>query len=264
MVITLKVDGLGFYYHRDKEILKDISFQLKEHEVLCLLGPNGTGKTTMLRCILSLNKIKKGTIEIDGVDFTKASAKKRAEIMSYVPQATTMTFPYKSFEIVLMGRVAHLAAGCSPTDKDKAIVRETMEKLGVAYLIHKDFNQMSGGEKQMILVARALAQQSKILIMDEPTANLDYSNQVRMLQLIKNLAEEGYSILMASHFPDHAFLACNKVALMRDGVIMTQGYPDNIVTTENLTELYQTPVCVIEAELSLKSSTVKVCVPVMQ
>lgn len=260
----LKVDGLGFYYHQDKDILKNISFQLNEHDILCLLGPNGTGKTTMLRCVLSLNKIKKGTIEVDGVDFTKASAKKRAEIMAYIPQATTMTFPYESFEIVLMGRVAHLATGCSPTNKDKAIAKEAMERLGVTHLIHKDFNQMSGGEKQMILVARALAQQSSILVMDEPTANLDYSNQVRMLQVIKDLAEEGYSILMASHFPDHAFLACNKVALMKDGVIMTQGYPDDIVTTKNLTELYQTSVCVVEVELGLKSSTIKVCVPVME
>lgn len=259
----LKVEGLSFYYHRDKEILKDVSFHLNEHDILCLLGPNGTGKTTMLRCILSLNKIKKGTIELDGVDFTKISVRERAEMIAYVPQATTMAFSYNSFEIVLMGRVAHLATGSRPTAKDKAIAYEVIERLGITYLIHKDFNQMSGGEKQMVLVARALAQQSKILVMDEPTANLDYSNQVKMLQVIKNLAEEGYSIIMASHFPNHAFLACNKVALMRDGVIMAQGYPEDIVTSENLTELYQTPVYVTETKLNSKRLITKVCVPVM-
>ena len=260
----LKVESLNFYYYRDKEILKDISFQLNKHDILCLLGPNGTGKTTLLRCILSLNKLKKGTIEIDGVDFTKANVKERAKIMAYVPQATTMAFPYQSFEIVLMGRIAHLATGRRPTAKDRVIANEAIERLGVTHLSHKSFNQMSGGEKQMILVARALAQQSKILVMDEPTANLDFSNQIRILQVIRDLAEEGYSILMTSHFPDHAFLACNKVALMRDGVIMDQGYPEDIVTTENLTKLYQTPVCVTEVELNLKRSMTKVCVPVME
>ncbi|NLL20813.1 MAG: ABC transporter ATP-binding protein [Firmicutes bacterium] len=259
----LKVQGLSFYYHRDKEVLKDISFQLDRHDILCLLGPNGTGKTTMLRCLLSLNKIKNGTIEIDGVDFTKATVRERAEMVAYVPQATAMAFSYESFEVVLMGRIAHLPTGGKPTAKDKAIAYEVMEKLGITHLIHKDFNQMSGGEKQMILVARALVQQSRILVMDEPTANLDYSNQVKILQVIKDLAEEGYAILMASHFPNHAFLACNKVALMRDGVIMAQGNPEDIVTTENLTRLYQTPVCVTEAELNFKRSVTKVCVPVM-
>ena len=259
----LKVQGLSFYYHRDKEVLKDISFQLDRHDILCLLGPNGTGKTTMLRCLLSLNKIKNGTIEIDGVDFTKASVRERAEMVAYVPQATAMAFSYESFEVVLMGRIAHLPTGGKPTAKDKAIAYEVMEKLGITHLIHKDFNRMSGGEKQMILVTRALVQQSRILVMDEPTANLDYSNQVKILQVIKDLAEEGYAILMASHFPNHAFLACNKVALMRDGVIMAQGNPEDIVTTENLTRLYQTPVCVTEAELNFKRSVTKVCVPVM-
>lgn len=259
----LKVQGLSFYYHRGKEVLKDISFQLERHDILCLLGPNGTGKTTMLRCLLSLNKIKNGTIEIDGIDFTKASVRERAEMVAYVPQATAMAFSYESFEVVLMGRIAHLPTGGKPTAKDKAIADDVMERLGITHLIYKDFNRMSGGEKQMILVARALVQQSRILVMDEPTANLDYSNQVKILQVIKDLAEEGYAILMASHFPNHAFLACNKVALMRDGVIMAQGNPEDIVTTENLTRLYQTPVCVTEAELNFTRSVTKVCVPVM-
>ena len=110
----LKVQGLSFLI-MGQEVLKDISFQLDRHDILCLLGPNGTGKTTMLRCLLSLNKIKNGTIEIDGVDFTKATVRERAEMVAYVPQATAMAFSYESFEVVLMGRIAHLPTGGKPT-----------------------------------------------------------------------------------------------------------------------------------------------------
>jgi len=260
---VLSVKGLSYYYIPDRIILKDISFELASHDILCLLGPNGTGKTTLLRCLLSLNKMKSGSIEIDGYDYTRAPPKKRAQMMAYVPQATTMAFPYEAREIVLMGRVAHLATGSRPTCKDRKFADGAMEQLGILHLSRYLFNEMSGGEKQMVLVARALAQQSKILIMDEPTANLDYSNQIKMLQVIKSLAEKGYSILMTSHFPDHAFLACNKTALMRDGVIMAQGMPDKVVTTENLSKLYATPVCVTKAKLDSRDTETKVCIPLM-
>lgn len=259
----LAVNGLNFYYNPDRIILKDISFKLASHEILCLLGPNGTGKTTLLRCLLSLNKMKSGNISIDGCDLTRIPPKKRARMMAYVPQATTMAFPYEAKEIVLMGRVSHLATGGRPTCKDRQIAVEAMERLGILHMSRYLFNEMSGGEKQMVLVARALAQQSKIIIMDEPTANLDYSNQIKMLQVIKALSEEDYSILMTSHFPDHAFLACNKALLMRDGVIMAQGIPDKVVTTDNLSKLYDTPVCVTKAKLARQDEETKVCIPLM-
>lgn len=259
----LTVEELSFYYDPDRMILKDISFSLETQDILCLLGPNGTGKTTLLRCLLALNKMKSGRIEIDGYDLTKANTKKRAEMMAYVPQATVMAFPYEAREIVLMGRVTHLASGGRAAKEDRKQVDEAMEKLGIRHMSRALFNEMSGGERQMILIARALVQQAKILVMDEPTANLDYSNQVKMLQVIKDLAEQGYSILMTSHFPDHAFLACNRAVLMRDGYIMSQGLPEDIVNTENLTKLYGTPVCVTEAKLDYQDRTIKVCVPVM-
>ena len=123
-----------------------------------------------------------------------------------------MAFPYDVEEIVLMGRIAHLSLGASPTKKDREICYEAMDNLGISHLRSKSFNKISGGERQMVLVARAMAQQARIMIMDEPTANLDYSNQVKILQIISQLAEHGYSILMTSHFPDHAFLVCNRDA----------------------------------------------------
>lgn len=260
----LTVSELSFFYRPDRMILKNISFNLANHDILCLLGPNGTGKTTLLRCILSLNRMKSGRIEIDQIDIKKIPVNQRAKMMAYVPQATSMAFPYEAREIVLMGRVSHLATGGRPTTKDKKLADQAMEQLGILHMSKCQFNEMSGGEKQLILVARALAQQARILVMDEPTANLDYSNQVKILNVIKLLAAQDYSILMSSHFPDHAFLASNKVILMRDGLIMAQGLPDFIITTENLSRLYSTPVCVTTAQLDTQGMVTKVCIPIMK
>jgi iron complex transport system ATP-binding protein len=259
----LIIQGLRYYYNPGRIILEDITFELNNHDILCLLGPNGTGKTTLLRCILSLHKPKGGVIQLDGCDVSRIHSKRRSALMAYVPQATTVAFPYKAKDIVLMGRVSHLALGSRPGKKDRMLAEEAMERLAILHLRGYQFNEMSGGEKQMTLVARAMAQQARILVMDEPTANLDYCNQVKMLQVIKTLAAQDYAILMSSHYPDHAFLACTKTILMRDGLIMAQGAPNDVVTTENLTRLYATPVCVTEARLDSKDTPTKVCIPVM-
>ena len=260
----LKVKNLSFHYNKGKEILSNISFELNKNDVLCLLGSNGTGKTTLLRCLLALNKSYKGNIEINGKDITNESPKKRAKYMAYVPQASTMAFPYLAKEVVLMGRIAHLGSGASPSSGDRKICQNVLEELGIDHLSGKVFNQMSGGERQMFLVARAMVQQAQILVMDEPTANLDYSNQVRILQVIKQLSEEGYSILMTSHFPDHAFLSCNKVMLMKQGKIIKMGKPEEVVTSQNLTRLYETSIYVTDVELCQEDITTKVCVPIMK
>lgn len=259
----LTVQGLSFCYTPGKMVLQDISLDLDSHDILCLLGPNGTGKTTLLRCLLLLNKVNRNIIRIDGFDLTKMPAINRAKLMAYVPQATSMAFPYDAREVILMGRIAHLAIGGRPTRKDREIADQAMDQLGILHLSGSMFNQLSGGEKQMVLVARALAQQARIMIMDEPTANLDYSNQVRMLQVIKSLAEQGYSILMTTHLPDHAFLAGNKVALMRDGLVMAQGLPEEVLTTDNLSRLYAASVCVTTADLHPWEGETKVSVPIM-
>lgn len=182
--------------------------------------------------------------------------------MAYVPQAISMAFPYKGREVVMMGRTAHFGLGAGPGKKDRLICDQALEQLGITDLADRQFNQMSGGERQMILVARAIAQQAKILVMDEPTANLDYSNQVRILQIINKLAAQDYSIIMTTHYPDHAFLACNHVALMRNGRIVEQGAPYDVVITNNLTKLYQTPVYVTDVALP-GANTTKVCVPII-
>ena len=255
------VDNVGFSYDGKRNVLEDVSFQLDAGDILCLLGSNGTGKTTLLRCILGFHRPQRGSIRIDGIELTRVHKAQRARHMAYVPQSSSLAFPYPVKEVVLMGRVSHLRLGGRPRAADHRIADEALERLQIQNLANRRFPELSGGERQMVLVARALAQQAEVLIMDEPTSNLDYHNQVRILAAIKHLATQGIGILMTSHYPDHAFLACSKVALMGHGRILAVGDPDTVVTSESLTDLYDTPVVVARAE----SGALKImsCIPLL-
>lgn len=243
------------------EILKGVTLTVDDGEILCLLGSNGVGKTTLLRCLLGFAKPTAGHILVDGQDAARLSTRQRARHMAYVPQYSSLAFPYTAREVVLMGRVSHLSGGAGHTKADQAAVDEALERLQVTHLAQRRYQEMSGGEKQMVLVARALAQQARLLVVDEPTANLDYHNQVKILAAIRQLAGEGLRILMTSHYPDHAFLACSKVALMSGGRIVGQGSPDEAVTSESLSALYDTPVRVVTAEVD--GVPVKTCIPLL-
>ena len=264
MDVMLEVRNLSFSYKHSRQILKDVSFHLNDGEVLCLLGSNGTGKTTLLRCILSLQKPKGGEILLKGNHLDSYSSVERARIMAYVPQAAEMAFPFTAMEVTLMGRTSYASLGRKLKQKDIDVATASMERLGILHMEKMVFNEMSGGERQMVLLARALAQQASLLIMDEPTANLDYANQIRMLKMTKELSNEGYSIIMTTHDPDHAFLVCDRALMLKGGRIVSAGVPDEVVTTENLTNLYNTLVCVTTARTELTSEkTTKVCIPSM-
>lgn len=255
------VENVGFSYDGKRNVLEDVSFQLDAGDILCLLGSNGTGKTTLLRCILGFHRPQRGSIRIDGIELTRVHKAQRARHMAYVPQSSSLAFPYTVKEVVLMGRVSHLRLGGRPRAADHRIADEALERLQIQNLANRRFPELSGGERQMVLVARALAQQAEVLIMDEPTSNLDYHNQVRILAAIKHLATQGIGILMTSHYPDHAFLACSKVALMGHGRILAVGDPDTVVTSESLTDLYDTPVVVARAESG--ALKIKTCIPLL-
>ncbi|MDR3160957.1 MAG: ABC transporter ATP-binding protein [Spirochaetaceae bacterium] len=255
----LEVRDVCFHYRSGSSILKNISFQVRQGDILCILGPNGTGKTTLLRCLLGLLPPKSGSVLVEGRDCSKLSARERARRLAYVPQSSGLTFPYEAGEVVLMGRIAHLKGGTAPGRKDRETAREAMGMLGILSLERRLFQELSGGERQLVLIARALAQQAKVLVMDEPTANLDYGNQVKTLRVAKNLAGRGYGICMTSHFPDHAFWVCNTTALMRDGFLFARGPPEQTITSENLSELYRTPV-----RVSTVDTGQKVCIPRME
>lgn len=259
----LSVEHLRFWYRPGRDILRDISFFVKQGDILCLLGPNGTGKTTLLRCLLGLSPARGGSVTLDGQPLDCLSHQARAKQLAYVPQSTTLAFPYEAREVVLMGRVPHLPPGASYRKEDRQAVTEAMEQLQISHLARRQFQELSGGERQMVLVARALAQKARYLVMDEPTANLDYSNQVKILGVVDRLSRAGYGILMTSHYPDHAFLVCTKAVLMRDGRVMAWGDPKDVVTTQSLTELYQTPVCVSSVPME-GGAPLPVCVPLLR
>ena len=205
--------------YKNKPVLENLSFSVKGGESLCLLGPNGVGKTTLFRSMLGFLKPLAGTIMLDGQDIASWSSRMLAQKIGYVPQNHTPPFAYPVLDVVTIGRLSRISPVASPSAHDVDVAMASLERLGVAHLADKLYTQISGGERQMVLIARALAQEPEMLVMDEPTASLDYGNQVKVLRQISRLAREGMSIIMTTHFPDHAFLCASKVGLItRDWV----------------------------------------------
>jgi len=261
--MSLVVERLSFGYSSKKQ-LEQVTFSMSEGESVCLLGPNGTGKTTLLRCLLGFNKVPRGSVTLFGQDIGEITARERARYIAYVPQATASVFPYKVLDMVLMGRNPHMSMMSSPAAQDRSIAWEALEMLGATRLADKSFVEISGGERQLALIARAVAQQSRILIMDEPTASLDFGNQVRILQIVRRLARAGYAILMTSHIPSHAFV-CSKAALLKGGTIRAFGEPEQVITESAMSELYGVPIKVLNTGLSERSGQpVWACVPLLE
>lgn len=259
----LTVQNLKFSYRKGPEVLKDVSFTVPDGNVVSLLGPNGTGKTTLLRCILGLQKPREGTILFNDIDLCSLSPARRSQIVAYVPQTSRLTFPFSVFEAVMMGRVSQFGFGSSPSRKDKEIVEKALSEMNALKFKDKSFQDLSGGEKQLILIARALAQQARVLILDEPTASLDFSNQARVLRLIRELAKKEYTVLMTTHSPDQAFLVSEKTVLLKDGYVFDEGKSDEVVTSENLSALYNMEIKVEPVNLFVDKKQIKVCIPII-
>ena len=257
---TFSLKGLTVGYG-GVPILKDVSFELGAGEALCLLGPNGVGKTTLFKSMLGFLKPIAGHVEIDGQPIDGWSNRRLAQTVGYVPQSHTPPFAFPVIDVVTMGRMSHISAMGSPSQSDVDLAQSCLEHLGIGYLSEKLYTQVSGGERQMVLIARALAQEPQLLIMDEPTASLDYGNQVKVLKQIFQLTEEGLGVIMTPHFPDHAFLCATSVGLItRDGV--TFGAPDEVVTEESLRRTYGVDVRIIERRVE-DVGLLKSCVPIV-
>jgi iron complex transport system ATP-binding protein len=258
MVLSLEAQGVCFAYPGGPPLLREVGFTLDAGQPLCLLGPNGTGKTTLLRCVLGLERLAAGRIQVHGRDLAALRPAEAARLLAYVPQDTATVFPFPVFDVVLMGRSLHLRFMASPTREDRRIVHDAMARLDIAHLAERRFHELSGGERQLVLVARALAQGAPILVMDEPCAGLDLGNQVRFLRIVRALAREGYGILLTTHLPDHAFAIGGQVALLKDGRLRGPAPADALLNATELAALYGTPIEVVRAP-----SGQLLCVPVM-
>lgn len=245
-----------------KAILSDISMTIKQGEIVCILGPNGIGKTTIFRSVLGFLKLISGEIYLDETPRDALSNKEFAKNVGYVPQSHTPPFPFSVPDVVVMGRTVHLSNFKTPSMRDYMIADRVMDMLGISYLRDKNYTQISGGERQMVLVARALAQNPRIIVMDEPTANLDFGNQINVLKTIKALSSRGLGVLMTTHNPDHAFLCCDRVILLTKNKEVLEGTVNDIVTEENLMRAYGVEVKVTET-IKPDGGVVKSCVPVL-
>lgn len=233
----LAVDGLAFGFP-GRTVGRDVSFSLATGEILCVLGPNGGGKTTLFRTLLGLLDRHAGSVGIAGTPLENLSRSEIARRVAYVPQGHAGYFAFTVRDFVLMGRTAHLGALAAPGRADRAVAERALDTLGIAPLADRPVTQISGGERQLALVARALAQEPRLLVMDEPTASLDFGNQVRVLQAIGRLAASGIAILFATHVPDHAFLVAGRVLLLAEGRALALGTPREVIRADTLRRLY--------------------------
>lgn len=257
--MSITVSNLSFSYGK-REILHDISFEIPDGMLVNVLGPNGVGKSTLFRCILGLNSGYSGTIKINGKDMRTLSVKRRAREVSYIPQTHTPAYDFEVIDMVLMSTGKDLGMLQMPGAAHERAAHEALERVGVQHLEHRTFSQISGGEQQLVLVARALAQNARTIVMDEPTSALDYGNTIRVLSCIRQLTREGFSIIQSTHQPDQAFLCSDKTLVMNRGAVVSYGDPKSVITKELISEIYD-----IDVEVnSLYDDRVRVCVPLQE
>ena len=242
--------------YTDKPVLTDISMEVREGEVVTLLGPNGSGKSTLLKSLLGLIRPKNGTILLCGRDIASIPQKELARQVAYVPQTHKSAFPFNVFDVILMGRMPHKTFFFRYSREDTDIAQDVMERLSITHLSARPYTEISGGGRQLTLIARALAQEARIFIMDEPASGLDYGNQLRLLEHITTLSHEGYTFVKSTHSPEHALWIAHRAIMIRDGAIIADGCCSDVVTNEALFRLYNARVNVVRLNGSLR-----VCVP---
>ncbi len=239
----LHVKDLQFQYGM-QPVLKDISFQVGQGQLCGLFGPNGCGKTTLFKCCLKFLKNQGGQIRVDGQDIKDLRIEEMAKLVAYVPQEHKPPFPYLVKDVVLMGRTPRLKSlfGTNKEDRQKAL--GALKLLGLLEIADKPYNQLSGGQRQLVLIARAVAQETPLMFLDEPTSALDFSNQIRIWRIMKQIAESGVTILACSHDPNHVSWYCDRVVVMNHNHILREGPPQEVITEPVLDEIYRN-VCAV-------------------
>jgi ABC-type cobalamin/Fe3+-siderophores transport system ATPase subunit len=257
MDLELRNLSCGYGQHR---VIDNISFTMNAREVIGLLGANGCGKTTLIKTILGLLPVHGGEVLLDGENIKNWPSAQIARVVGYIPQMHTPPFPFQVLDVVLMGRTAHIKPFASPDKKDIKIAERVLEMLNISYLRNRIYTEISGGERQLVLIARALAQEPRVLIMDEPTASLDFGNQIKVLSQVNQLARLDMVVLMSCHFPEHAFIYSNRVVLLNEGRILHCGIPDESITSERLKTLYGVDVDIVTVKNRMNQN-LQVCVP---
>ncbi|OIQ49559.1 putative ABC transporter ATP-binding protein [Pseudodesulfovibrio hydrargyri] len=238
MGMTLRAEGLSFAYPGRDAVWADVDLAARPGRVLSILGPNGTGKSTLLRCLAGLVPPRTGRVLAGDQDLAALSRRRTAQAIAMVPQTHTPVFTYRALDVVVMGRTPHLGAFASPNRRDFDAARGAMETMGISHLENVSYSETSGGERQLILFARSLAQGADILLLDEPTSHLDFGNQARTLALIRSLADRGLTVIMTTHFPDHAFEISDQTALLARGRLQAVGSTETVLSPESLSSLY--------------------------
>jgi len=236
LALKLEINNLSFNY-AGHPVLKDIELSIDLGEVLSIVGPNGSGKSTLLKCINRILKTKQNTVLIDGKDASKINLKELSKIIGYVPQSSTSTFPFTVFDVVLMGRRPYISWNLS--ERDSEIVADMLDFLGIGELAMRHFNELSGGEQQKVIIARALAQQPQILLLDEPTSSLDIRHQLEILCILRSLTQsKDRSVVVSMHDLNLASRFSDRMLMLKKGKIFACGTPKEVLTEKNIEEIY--------------------------
>lgn len=239
--MRLDVERLGFAYDARRVILEDVTFFLAGTGIYCILGKNGTGKSTLLKCIVGEHDAA-GRVLLDGKERGAYGQRELARKIAYIPQNHTPTFPFRVLDVVMMGRTAYMRYFGAPGAREEEIALHYLRFLGIAHLRDQPYTNISGGERQLVLLAAALTQQPELLILDEPTAHLDFGNAHRFLDLVLRLHAQGIGILMTTHFPDHALYLDAETLVLRERTLWKHGRAADVIDEESMTALYGLPV----------------------
>lgn len=254
--MSVHVKNLHFSYG-NHSVLKGVSFEIPDSGFVSVLGPNGTGKSTLFRCMLGLLPANRGSVCVNDRDIRTMAPVELSRVLAYIPQAHNPVYNFSVFDMVLMGTTSQLPRFATPGKAQHQLAEEAMERMGIAHLRDRGCVNISGGERQLALIARALVQQAKILVMDEPSANLDYGNKMRVMQTVKALSREGYTVIQSTHDPDQAYLYSDRILALYEGSVLAYGAPGEVLTSELISKLYG-----VDVEISsLQQDKIRVCIP---
>ncbi len=260
MTAKIRLRSGAFGYGRT-QMFEGLNLEIAEGELLCILGPNGCGKTTLLNCLHGSLHLKKGNVSLNSMDIRSMSPTAIAKRMGFVFQEHSAPFPYSVLEVVRMGRAPHLKIFASPSKSDTAIAERMLETVGILHLRDKRYTEISGGERQLALIARTLAQEPEVILLDEPTSHLDFRNQAIVLMIVNRLAQQGMTVIMTTHFPNHVLSLSSTVALMNGGEFVATGKAAAVMTEENLSRTYGIGVRIFSVKGRNQPDQIKFCVP---